>query len=133
MMASSERVYVVDDNEDVTNSLRWLIESMGYQVETYPNGPAFLEGAKFGNPCCAILDVRMPGMSGLELQEKLKEKIAIPVIFLTGHGDIPMTVRAMKEGATEFLTKPVNNKTLLDSINRALSQDKERRFQASCN
>lgn len=126
-----EIVYVVDDNEEVTNSLSWLIESVGYHVETYPNGLAFLKGAKFEGPCCAILDVRMPVMGGLELQEKLKEKIAIPIIFLTGHGDIPMTVRAMKGGANEFLTKPVNNKTLLDSINKAISQDKERRFQSA--
>lgn len=128
----SETVFVVDDNEEVTSALSWLIESIGYHVETYSNGLAFLKNAQFEGPCCAILDVRMPIMGGLELQENLKkEKVAIPVIFLTGHGDIPMTVRAMKEGATEFLTKPVNNKTLLDTIGRAIAQDKERRFSGA--
>lgn len=126
----NKTVFVVDDNEEVINALSWLIEGIGYHVETYANGLAFLKNAEFDHgPCCAILDVRMPIMGGLELQQKLKEeKITIPIIFLTGHGDIPMTVRAMKEGAAEFLTKPVNNKILLETIDRAITQDKERRF-----
>lgn len=132
MEPHNETVFVVDDNEEVVNALSWLIEGVGYHVETYANGLAFLKNAQFKAPCCAIVDVRMPILGGLELQQKLKEeKNTIPIIFLTGHGDIPMTVRAMKEGATEFLTKPVNNKILLETIDRVLAQDKERRFSSN--
>lgn len=122
-------VFIVDDNQDVIESLQWLIEPAGYQVLTYNNPSNFLKNANFDTPCCAILDVRMPEINGLKLQDMLKErKIDIPVIFMTGHGDIPMTVRAMKKGAVEFLTKPVNNQVLLKSINRAIEMDTQNRF-----
>lgn len=116
-------VFIVDDDKEVTESLLWLIESVGYQVEVFHNPQVFLERYE-QRPGCLVLDVRMPEMSGLELQETLKEKnITLPIIFITGHGDIPMAVRAMKSGASEFLTKPVNNQILLETINKAIKFD----------
>src|SRR5574337_115023 len=116
-------VYVIDDDIEVTESLRWLIESVHYKVVTYPNAESFLQIKHIDEPGCIVLDMRMPNMSGLELQEALNQQhIKIPIIFITGHGDIPMAVRAMKAGAIDFLTKPVNNQILLETINKAIKR-----------
>jgi FixJ family two-component response regulator len=121
-------VYVVDDDEAMRNSLKWLIESVGLRVETYGSADDFLHGYYPGRGGCLLLDVRMPGMSGLELQEHLAEHQAhLPVIVITGHGDVPMAVRAMKAGAVDFIEKPFNDEFLLDSIRRALAVDAEQR------
>ncbi len=116
-------VYVIDDDIEVTESLRWLIESVNYKVVTFPNAEAFLQTKNIEEPGCLVLDMRMPNISGLELQEALnQQQIKIPIIFITGHGDIPMAVRAMKAGAIDFLTKPVNNQILLETINKAIKR-----------
>lgn len=121
-------VFVVDDDEAMTKSIRWLIETVGLRVKTFSQGKEFLDSYKSNDPGCLILDVRMPGMSGLELQGQLKEHhINLPIIFITGHGDVPMAIKAMKAGAFEFLTKPFNDQTLLDSINQAIEFDSTRR------
>ncbi|MBX9705420.1 MAG: response regulator transcription factor [Gammaproteobacteria bacterium] len=121
-------VFVVDDDEAMTKSIRWLIETVGLKVKTFGQGKEFLESYQSGDPGCLILDVRMPGISGLELQGLLKEHhINLPIIFITGHGDVPMAIKAMKAGAFEFLTKPFNDQTLLDSINQAIEFDGTRR------
>ena len=128
-MNEKSTVYIVDDDQDVTNSLRWLIESVGYGVETHADARSFLRHYK-GQAGCLVLDVRMPELSGLELQEILQQKnMALPIIFVSAHGDVPMAVRAMKRGAIDFLTKPVNNQILLDNINSALRLDIKRREQ----
>ena len=121
-------VFVVDDDEAMRNSLRWLIESSELHVETFDSAQAFLDGYYPGRSGCLLLDVRMPGMSGLELQEQLRnQQIGIPVIIITGHGDVSMAVKAMKSGALDFIEKPFNEETLLDSIQRALEADAEQR------
>ena len=118
------KIFVIDDNKEVTESLRWLFESVNYEVETFNNANNFLAAYKSTQPGCLILDVRMPEITGLELQEILKERnISIPIIFMTAHADVPMAVRAMKLGAVDFLTKPVNNQTLLETINKAIKID----------
>ncbi|HIE55914.1 MAG TPA: response regulator transcription factor, partial [Chromatiaceae bacterium] len=120
----SPTVFVVDDDEAMRNSLRWLIESVGLPVECHDSAESFLESHYPGRSGCLLLDVRMPGMSGLELQEYLKRnEINIPVIVITGHGDVPMSVRAMKEGAIDFIEKPFNDELLLDAIRNALALD----------
>lgn len=125
-MAEETTVFVVDDDEAVRRSLRWLIESVGLKVETFASAKEFLASYRPGKPGCLVLDVRMPEMSGLDLQERLQSnKIRIPIIFLTGHGDVPMAVRAMKLGATDFIGKPFNDQLLLDRIQRAIKQDTE--------
>ena len=121
-------VYYVDDDEAMCESVRFLIESVSLRVEIFFSARKFLESYDPSRSGCLLLDVRMPEMSGLELQEQLKKrKIDIPVIFITGHGDVPMATRAMKSGAVEFLTKPFNDQTLLDSIQNAIEVDAERR------
>lgn len=121
-------VFVVDDDQAMRKSLHWLIESVGLNVETFPSARRFLESYTPGRPGCLVLDMRMPGISGLELQEKLKARnITIPVIFITGHGDVPMAVRAMKAGAIDFIEKPFNDQLLLDRIQHALEQDAQSR------
>jgi two-component system, LuxR family, response regulator FixJ len=121
-------IYVVDDDNAMAQSIRWLIESVGLHVEIFNHPKLFLKEYDPRRHGCLILDVRMPEIGGLELQEQLKQKgIAIPVIFITGHGDVPMAIRAMKGGAIEFLTKPFNDQALLDSINRALDVDLKQR------
>ena len=122
------KISVIDDDEEVITSLIWLIESVGYEVKTYDSAEAYLRSCDFEFTNCLITDVRMPKMSGLELQEELKQRgITIPIIFMTGHGDVPMAVRAMKSGATDFLTKPVNYQVLLEVINKAIKKDQKRR------
>lgn len=121
-------VFVVDDDEAMRNSLRWLIESAELQVETFDSAQAFLDGYYPGRSGCLLLDVRMPGMNGLELQSQLWSRdITLPVIVITGHGDVAMAVKAMKAGALDFIEKPFNDETLLDSIQRALMTDVELR------
>lgn len=128
MNNSKPVIYVVDDDNAMAQSIRWLIESVGLHVEIFNHPKLFLKEYDPRRHGCLILDVRMPEIGGLELQEQLKQKgIAIPVIFITGHGDVPMAIRAMKGGAIEFLTKPFNDQALLDSINRALDVDLKQR------
>lgn len=127
-MSTDAVIHVVDDDKAMCESMRWLIESVGFNVRTYPGAKQFLESYQDEHTGCLLLDVRMPEMSGLELQEQLnKHHIHLPIIFVTGHGDVPMAVRAMKSGALEFLNKPFNDQELLDSINRAIEIDQERR------
>jgi len=120
-------VYVVDDDASMRKALANLVQSVGLRAETFATAPEFLAVKLPTGPCCLILDVRLPGLSGLDFQAKLAgANIEIPVIFITGHGDIPMTVRAMKAGAVEFLTKPFRDQDLLDAIQVALERDKAR-------
>ncbi len=119
-------VFIVDDDPAVRDSLRWLLESMRLKVVTFDSAEAFLKFYTMHMIGCLILDVRMPGMSGLQLQQNLtKQQYALPIIFITGHGDIPMAVRAMQAGAMYFLEKPFEDQILLDYVNEALVLDKE--------
>ena len=123
-------VFVIDDDESMREALRSLIKSVGLHVETFASAQEFLRSARPDVPACLILDVRMPGLSGLDLQRELSAaQIHIPIIFITGHGDIPMSVRAMKAGAVEFLTKPFRDQDLLDAIQQALERDRAFRSQ----
>ena len=118
-------VYVVEDDPSVRKALQNLIRSVGFRVETFESAKEFLHEAPSHSPACLILDVRLPGLSGLELQRELaRAGIHIPIIFVTGHGDIPMSVRAMKAGAVEFLTKPFREQDLLDAIHQAIEKDR---------
>lgn len=131
-MSSKElpTVFVVDDDEDVRNALRWLIESVDLTVATYPSAEAFLASYTPRQPGCLVLDVRMPGMGGLGLLEHMRtEGIELPTIILTGHGDVPIAVRAMKSGAIDFIEKPFTDQDLLDQIQRALREDARQRSQ----
>ena len=119
-------VFVVDDDDAMRESLCSLIRSAGLNVEAFSSARAFLRQEVPAVPTCLVLDVRMPGLSGLDLQNELADaKRQIPIIFITGHGSIPMTVRAMKAGALEFLTKPFSDQELLDAIQQALELDRE--------
>jgi FixJ family two-component response regulator len=121
-------VFVIDDDRMIRDGLQSLIRSVGLRVETFASAQEFLESERPDATACLVLDVRMPGLSGLDLQLKLSQSgIQIPIIFITGHGDIPMSVRAMKEGAHEFLTKPVRGQDLLDAIQKAIARDRELR------
>jgi len=123
-----QTVFIVDDDAAVRDSIAELVESVGLQAEGYASALAFLEALEPERPGCLVLDVRMAEMSGLALQERLNElEIGIPVIVLTGHGDVPMAVQAMKAGAVDFIQKPYRDQTLLDSINAALSLDADAR------
>jgi len=116
-------VFVVDDEPAIRDSLAMLLRSVGLTSRTFPSAPAFLAAFDAGAPGCVVADVRMPGMSGLELQEALRARAArLPVIIITGHGDIAMAVRAMKAGAADFIEKPFNEQVLLDAVHRALAQ-----------
>ena len=116
-------VYVVDDDQAVCTALRRLIHSVGIEVQTFASAQDFLHATRPGAPACLVLDVRLPDLSGLNVQEKLTDaKIDLPIVFITGHGDIPMTVRAMKAGALEFLTKPVKEQDLLEAVQRGIEQ-----------
>jgi FixJ family two-component response regulator len=118
-------VFVIDDDRMVREGLQSLIRSVGLRVETFASAQDFLIAKRQDAPACLVLDVRMPGLSGLDLQLKLNDANAhIPIIFITGHGDIPMSVRAMKEGAHEFLTKPVRGQDLLDAVQKAIASDR---------
>jgi FixJ family two-component response regulator len=123
-------VFVVDDDGPMRESLKNLIRSVGLRVELYSSAQEFLESNRPDMPSCLVLDVRLPGLSGLELQKRTIEAgIEIPIIFITGYGDIPMTVNAMKAGAVEFLVKPFRDQDLLDAIQKALEHDHKVRDQ----
>ncbi len=128
MNDSRPTVFVVDDDEAVRDSLAELIDSIGRPVETFDSAQVFLDAYDPARAGCLVLDVRMPGMSGLDLQERLNERHAIlPIIFITGHGDVPMAVEAMQRGAAEFLQKPFRDQDLLERIELALAQDAQQR------
>jgi FixJ family two-component response regulator len=118
-------VFVIDDDRMVREGMQSLVKSVGLRVETFASAENFLAAKRPDAPACLILDVRMPGLNGLDLQRKLSDvAVHIPIIFITGHGDIPMSVRAMKEGAQEFLTKPVRGQDLLDAVQKAIASDR---------
>jgi FixJ family two-component response regulator len=118
-------VFVIDDDALIRDGIRSLVKSVGLRVETFTSAQDFMLAKRPDVPACLILDVRMPGLNGLDLQRNLSAaNIYIPIIFITGHGDIPMTVRAMKEGALEFLTKPVRGQDLLDAVQKAVAHDR---------
>jgi RNA polymerase sigma factor (sigma-70 family) len=118
-------VFVVDDDRMIREAFQSLIRSVGLRVETFASAQDFLQAKRPEAPACLVLDVRMPGLSGLDLQMKLRDgDIPTPIIFITGHGDIPMSVRAMKDGAHEFLTKPVRGQDLLDAVHKAIASDR---------
>jgi len=128
MQAQVPTVFVVDDDEGVRNSLRFLLKTVGLATRVFPSASEFLDTYKPSQPGCLVLDVRMPGMSGLELQRQLNLRGAvIPVIFITGHGDIPMAVEAMQQGAFDFLQKPFRDQDFIDRIQRALERDARNR------
>ncbi len=120
-------VYVVDDNPSIRRALSRLFRSLGHKVETFPSATHFLEAVPMAGPACVVLDVRMPRMSGLDLQQELA-KVApdLPIVFITGHGDIDMAVQAMKDGAVDFLPKPFDDQDLIDSVERALEYHRNR-------
>jgi FixJ family two-component response regulator len=121
-------VFVIDDDGSVREALANLFASVGLRVEAFGSTAEFLRSKLSGGPSCLVLDVRLPGLSGLDFQADLvKANIPVPIIFITGHGDIPMTVRAMKAGAVEFLTKPFRDQDLLDAVQRGLELDRTRR------
>ncbi len=121
-------VVVIDDDPDIRDALRGLLRAVGLRVESFASVQEFLDSASPDLPGCLVLDVRLPGLSGLEFQEELaKSNLRLPIIFISGHADVPMSVRAMKGGAIEFLTKPVRDQDLLDAIQLAIAQDRARR------
>jgi RNA polymerase sigma factor (sigma-70 family) len=129
-MTGAPVVFVVDDDPSVRSSLKFLLSTVGLQVESFDSADSFLLKKPADAPGCLVLDVRLPGLSGLDFQRELAaRKIRIPIVFLTGHGDIPMSVRAMKAGAVEFLTKPFRDQDLLDAVRIALERDRGRREQ----
>jgi FixJ family two-component response regulator len=130
MESTNERVYVVDDEASVGEALSALLRANGKRVQTFTSGQDFLNCARMDGCACLILDLKMPGLSGLEVQKLISAQLPIPVIFLTGRGDIPSTVKAMKGGAVDFLTKPVDEEALLASVERALRQDFTKRQEA---
>jgi RNA polymerase sigma factor (sigma-70 family) len=127
-MTGAPLVFVIDDDASVRSSLKFLLSTIGLQVESFDSADSFLHKKLPDVPSCLVLDVRLPGLSGLDFQRELAaKKINIPIVFLTGHGDIPMSVRAMKAGAVEFLTKPFRDQDLLDAVRIALERDRGRR------
>ena len=123
-------VFIVDDDANVRRSIQDLLASVALQAETFATPQEFLESNRADGRGCLVLDVRLPGMSGLDCQRRLAEAgVAIPVIFITGHGDVPVSVRAMKSGAVEFLTKPFRPQELLDAVQQALDRDRQLRDQ----
>jgi FixJ family two-component response regulator len=130
MTEAAPVVFVVDDDPSVRRAIQRLVESVGLQVELFGSAQEFLRSERPNAPSCLVLDVRLPGISGLDFQRELADaNIHIPIIFITAHADIPMTVRAMKAGAVEFLTKPFRDQDLLDAIHLALERDHTRRLQ----
>ena len=129
-LVSPTLVHLVDDDASVRAALEDLLASVGLTTHSYVSAADFLDRARFDVPACLVLDVRMPGMNGLDLQQELQRReLALPIIFITGHGDIPMSVRAMKQGALEFLTKPFRDQDLLDAIDQALRKAQESHAQ----
>ncbi len=130
--SSVPTVFVVDDDALVRAAIQGMLKSVGLRSETFATPQEFLRSKRSDGPSCLVLDVRLRGVSGLDFQRELAEAgVRIPIIFITGHGDIPMTVRAMKSGAVEFLTKPFRDQDLLDAINQALDRDRLARQQQS--
>jgi len=130
MSETDAMVFVVDDDAPMRESLKNLIRSVGLRVELFASAQEFLRSKRPDRPSCLVLDVRLPGLSGLDLQRRTGDAgIEIPIVFITGHGDIPMSVRAMKAGAVEFLTKPFRDQDLLDAIQQALERDSKARDQ----
>lgn len=128
MTSDKPLVYVIDDDDAVRDSLGLLLKSLGLANEVYGSALEFLDAYDPGRHSCLVTDIRMPAMSGLELQQKLAEgKAEIPIIFITGHADVPMAVNAMKAGAADFIQKPFRDQDLIDRVHRALQQDRERR------
>ncbi|HET8711767.1 MAG TPA: response regulator transcription factor [Spongiibacteraceae bacterium] len=128
MNADAPRVYIVEDDEAVRESLQLMLESVGYKTRTYTNANTFLDEQHNDMAGCLVLDIRMPGMNGMELQRKLNERNSmLPVIFVTGHGDVPMAVEAMQQGALDFVQKPYREQELLEKIERAFEIDKTNR------
>ena len=128
--AAVPTVFIVDDDRGMRQAIQDLVESVGLHAEAFASGQDFLRKQLTGNPCCLVLDVRLPQMSGLDFQRQLSETgVQIPIIFITAHGDIPMSVRALKSGAVEFLTKPFRDQDLLDAIQQALQRDSAARTQ----
>ena len=130
MTANSPTVFVIDDDDLVRAAIQGMLKSVGLRSETFGTAQEFLGSKRPDGPSCLVLDVRLPGVSGLDFQRDLADAgIRIPIIFITGHGDIPMTVKAMKSGAVEFLTKPFRDQDLLDAIHQALDRDRVMRQQ----
>ena len=130
--AGSPTVFVIDDDASVRAAIQGMLKSVGLPSETFGTTQEFLGSKRAGGPSCLVLDVRLPGISGLDFQRELAEVgLQIPIIFITGHGDIPMTVKAMKSGAVEFLTKPFRDQDLLDAIYQALELDRVTRQKQS--
>ena len=132
MIEERAAVFVIDDDPSMRLALEDLVSTVGLKVRAFATPQEFLQGKPPDAPGCLVLDVRLPGMSGLTFQEDLaKEGLSLPVIFITGHGDIPMSVRAMKAGAIEFLTKPFHDQDLLDAIHAAIERDRKTRREAA--
>src|SRR6202035_1735651 len=130
--AAAPTVFVIDDDALVRAAIQGMLKSVGLRSETFGTGQEFLRSKRPETPSCLVLDVRLPGVNGLDFQRQLTEAgVRIPIIFITGHGDIPMTVKAMKSGAVEFLTKPFRDQDLLDAIHQALERDRISRQQQS--
>lgn len=126
MTSTEATVFVVDDDPSIRKSLTRLIASVGFKVETFASAQEYLKQDPCEGPACLVLDVRMPGMSGLDLQAELTSTgLCIPMIFITGHGNVPMSVKAMKAGAVDFIEKPFDEQTLLDAINEAVKRDRK--------
>jgi len=130
MTEKTPTVFIVDDDPSVRKALKRLIESVGLEVETLTSAQEFLDHEQPDKPSCLVLDVRMPGLSGLDLQDELAARgLNMPIIFITGHGNIPMGVRAMKAGAVDFIEKPFDDQALLDAIHQAIEQDRKARLE----
>src|SRR5919108_833795 len=128
--AGNALVYVIDDDSSICEALGSLLRSAGFSVQTFPSAQSFLATKRPDTPSCLVLDVQLPGLSGLDLQRELaKTDVQIPIIFITGHGDVPTSVRAIKAGALEFLTKPFEDEDLLDAIQQAIARDRKARQQ----
>lgn len=131
MNDDAARVYVIDDDPSVRAALADLLESISLDVFVFDSAQAFLDYRRADAPACLVLDIRMPGMSGLEFQRQMAERnLHLPVVFITAHGDVPMSVQAMKAGAVDFLTKPFRDQELIDAINTGIELDRQRREDA---
>ncbi|MCP4285239.1 MAG: response regulator transcription factor [Gammaproteobacteria bacterium] len=131
-MSNQVRVFIVDDDREVRDALQLLMESVGLKVECFESSQQYLDQFSPEKPGCLVLDVRMPGMSGLDLQARLaEERLCPPIIIITGHGDVPMAVRAVQAGAMDFIEKPFNDQVLLDSVHRAIEKDAQQRGDVS--
>jgi len=129
-MSPDPAVFIVDDDAAVRDSLRWLMDSVGLRVEEFASGETFLEEITPLHPGCVVLDLRMPGLGGLEVYQRLREReIDLPVIIISGHGDVPIAVRALKSGVADFIEKPFSDQELLDCVQQALRRDLDNRVQ----